>query len=282
MNIEPMYIGIIGGGFVGGATALLACSNVTVLTYDINPERCSPVGTTLKDLLKCDFVFVCVPTPTSEAGTCDTSLVRRVVADCKAVGIDNIVVRSTVPPGTSDELGVAFMPEFLTEANWRTDFKTCPLWIFAPRHEHQRALFTELIGLAADATVIDSSSIQYVKPAEGELIKYTRNNFLAMKIGFFNEIATLSQAIGVDYDVVRRGVGADPRIGVSHTGVPGPDGHRGFGGTCLPKDTSALASFMNSKNVACPIVSAVVERNRTIDRPERDWEADPRAFKRSP
>ena len=77
---------------------------------------------------------------------------------------------------------------------------------------------------------------------------------------------------------MRKGVTADERIGVSHTAVPGYDGHRGFGGTCLPKDTSALLSIMESADMESYIIRAIVERNRIVDRPEHDWEDDPRAF----
>jgi UDPglucose 6-dehydrogenase len=126
--------------------------------------------------------------------------------------------------------------------------------------------------------VISSYETMFVTQEEAEMIKYTRNNFLATKIAFFNEIAAISAAAGADYEKVRAGVTADPRIGASHTAVPGYDGHRGFGGTCLPKDTNALATYGESHGVPCPVIRAVVMRNSTIDRPERDWEADPRAF----
>jgi UDPglucose 6-dehydrogenase len=113
---------------------------------------------------------------------------------------------------------------------------------------------------------------------EAELVKYTRNNFLALKISFFNEIYQLCKATSIDYDAVRAGMEGDARIGMSHTGVPGYDGHFGYGGTCLPKDTNALLQYMTGHGIESHIVKAAVIRNQTVDRPERDWEADPRAF----
>lgn len=275
---KDMKIGIVGGGFVGSATALLECSDIQVIIYDLDPTRCKPAGTVIGDLVACDLVFVCVPTPTHADGSCNTRIVERAIADLKAAGVQNIILRSTVPPGISSRLGVDFMPEFLTEANWRADFYACGLWVFGTRNTEVQNKLTEMISTAAAAGVIQSSETLFVRQEEAELIKYTRNNFLALKISFFNEIASLCSAIGVDYEAVRAGVGADKRIGASHTAVPGPDGHRGFGGTCLPKDTSALESFMKSRGVECPVVSGMVRRNRDIDRPEHDWEADPRAF----
>lgn len=273
-----MKIGIVGGGFVGGATALLKCADIDVITYDLDPARCAPAGTVIGDLVSCDLVFVCVPTPTHADGSCNTRIVEGCIRDLKAAGVKNIVLRSTVPPGTSRRLDVEFMPEFLTEANWRSDFYNCALWVFGVRDGSVRALIEQLMATAQKCGVIKCGETLFVGPEEAELIKYSRNNFLALKISFFNEIASLCSAIGVDYDAVRRGVGADPRIGSSHTAVPGPDGHRGFGGTCLPKDTSALEHFMKSRGIPCPVVSGMVHRNRDIDRPEHDWEADPRAF----
>jgi UDPglucose 6-dehydrogenase len=273
-----MRIGIVGGGFVGSATALLECKDIDVVIYDMNPARCKPVGTTLEDLKNRDFVFVCVPTPTYEDGSCNTNIVNACIANLKENEINNIVLRSTVPPGTADALDVMFMPEFLTEANWRNDFYNCHTWVFGGHRTKELNGFQELLRLASQNNRIASTNVQLITPKEAELVKYTRNNFLALKISFFNEIHSLCTAIGVDYGNVISGVTCDPRIGKSHTAVPGPDGHAGFGGTCLPKDTSALGAFMKSKSVPSPIIDAMVYRNKHLDRPERDWESDPRAF----
>lgn len=275
-----MKIGIVGGGFVGSATRLLACDAIESITYDIDPSRCHPAGTTLADLKSCDFVFVCVPTPTYPTGQCNTRIVEKCIESLKAADIHNIILRSTVPPGTSDRLGVLFMPEFLTEKNWTQDFRTCSTWIFGVPHSDKttRDQLKTLISLAHSCGAIENDTTLFVEPKEAELIKYTRNNFLAMKIGFSNEIYRLCQAIGANYETVQEGFASDPRIGLSHTGVPGYDGRFGFGGTCLPKDTAALSFFMHQVGTPSPIIDAVVYRNKELDRPERDWEADPRAF----
>lgn len=271
-------VGIVGGGFVGSATALLECNDIEVITYDINPERCKPSGITLEDLKRCDFVFVCVPTPTYESGECNLSIVESCIDNLKKHDINNIVLRSTVPPGTSKRLGVNFMPEFLTEANWKNDFYNCAQWVFGLENLENKEKFVCLIETAKQNGSIKTSNCLFVSQSEAELIKYTRNNFLALKISFFNEIYSLCKQIGADYNNIKDGVCADGRIGASHTSVPGPDGHYGFGGTCLPKDTSALGSFMKQNNIPSPIIDAMVYRNKCIDRTERDWEYDPRAF----
>jgi UDPglucose 6-dehydrogenase len=273
-----MKIGIVGGGFVGSATALLKCETVETITYDLSPERCDPPGTTLADLVACNIVFVCVPTPSFATGECNTTIVDRAISDLKRAGVQNIVLRSTVPPGTSDRLDVHFMPEFLTEANWRQDFFNCAVWIFGTKDVGIQCTLTSLIEKAHACGKIASNRVMFVPSVEAELIKYVRNNFLATKIAFFNEMCEISKALGADYESIRTAVCLDPRIGSSHTNVPGYDGHCGFGGTCLPKDTNALVHFAEKAGVNSYIVRAVVQRNSIRDRPERDWESDTRAF----
>ena len=277
-NQQTMHIGVVGGGFVGSATALLACADIQMTVYDLDPARCSPPGTNKEDLLKCDLVFVCVPTPTYEDGTCNTTIVERCVRSLQEIGIYNIILRSTVPPGTSEALNVSFMPEFLTEVNWSQDFVNCKQWIFGPRTVGEAGIFCELFRIAKKNGAVLHNTVTIMGRREAELVKYTRNNFLALKISFFNEIYQLCKTTGIDYDAVRAGMEGDARIGMSHTAVPGYDGHYGFGGTCLPKDTNALLQYMTGHGIESHIVKAAVTRNQTVDRPERDWEADPRAF----
>jgi UDPglucose 6-dehydrogenase len=275
-----MHIGIVGGGFVGSATALLKCKDINVTTYDLDPSRCNPPGTLITDLKSCDFVFVCVPTPSYEDGKCNTTIVQKCIASLRHHNIQNIVLRSIVPPGMSESLGVSFMPEFLTEANWKNDFFNCKQWVLGAKSEEDKIVFRHLILLAKNNNVISNDTILFTGRNEAELIKYTRNNFLALKISFFNEINALCKAKGIDYESVREGIAGDPRIGISHTGVPGYDGHYGFGGTCLPKDTNSLLTYMTESKVESYIVKAMVNRNSIVDRPEKDWQNDPRAFVR--
>ena len=121
-----MKIGIVGNGYVGNATSLLQeFEGIECFAYDIEPARCNPRGLKLKDLSKCDLIFVCVPTPMLIDGSCSTDSVERAIESLEdaSVDLDKIVIRSTVPVGTCSELGVSFMPEFLTEANWQEDFR---------------------------------------------------------------------------------------------------------------------------------------------------------------
>lgn len=302
-----LQIGIVGNGFVGCATQLLGCANVSVLVYDVDAHRCVPRDTTMSDLAKkCDIVFVCVPTPMDTDGSCYTRIVRNVVHELVEQTDPRkttVVVRSTVPPGTCRELGVAFMPEFLTEKNWRRDFKQTPQWIVGAddpgaSYGHEAVVMKRtfignmqrLLTFAMQAGNIDSDRMVVVGTKEAEMCKYTRNCFLATKIAYFNEIHHLCQLTNVDFEVVRGLSAIDSRIGESHTQAPGPDGKLGFGGTCLPKDINAMVRYMLSVNkritktdnpdshaynhYPCKILGAVNDRNQTIDRPLMDWSHD--------
>ena len=80
-----MKIGIIGNGFVGKATRQLKCSEIEIISYDINPELCDPVGSTLVDLLQCEIIFVSVPTPMNKDGSCYLDIVNSVLDDLKKI-----------------------------------------------------------------------------------------------------------------------------------------------------------------------------------------------------
>jgi len=126
-----MKIGIIGNGFVGNATRQLLCNDINILSYDITPHLCDPVGTTMNDLVNCEFIFVTVPTPMKENGECYIDIVKTVVNELKSLNYQHfIVLRSTVPVGTSDNLDIYFMPEFLTETNYINDFINNKDWVF--------------------------------------------------------------------------------------------------------------------------------------------------------
>ena len=271
-----MKIGIIGNGFVGKATKCLKYPGLEMLCYDINPELCEPKGLQLSDLVCCEVVFISVPTPMNSDGSVCLSIVRSVVKNLRKENYVNaIVVRSTVPPGTCDELKVYFMPEFLTEKNYIQDFIDNPCWIFGyPQHEVNGKVKTILSALLKGAQShgkIKSSMVRWMPNQEAELVKYFRNTFLALKVAFCNEIYSYCEAKQINYNNVQEVATMDPRIGPSHAKVPGPDGKRGYGGTCFPKDTHGLSSAMQQEGVSSLLLQASIQRNETIDRPEKDW-----------
>jgi nucleotide sugar dehydrogenase len=276
-----MKIGIIGNGFVGKATNILKCDNVELVVYDINPEICVPKGTTLNDICQCDIIFISVPTPMNKDGSCYIGIVENVVKDIsEIVNLDEklVVIRSTIPPGTSDRLNCYFMPEFLTEKNYEYDFINCKNWIFGIKGTTQDTLFRykimELINYSYNEECIKYRNVSFVKNSEAEMIKMFRNNFLALKVSFCNEIEELCRKLNITYENVRLLAVLDDRIGKSHSDVPGHDGHRGYGGTCFPKDSNSLYNIMKDANMESYIIKNMILRNENVDRVEKDWSED--------
>lgn len=262
-----LTLGIIGGGYVGTATSLLKGNSIKVYIYDIDPTKQIPPGTTLRDVIDCDLIFICVPTPSSADGSCNVSIVESVVKELRLLNprLDNIIIRSTVPPGTSRRLQTHFMPEFLTEHNWKNDFVNSKPWIIGLNEEMNsnriKDVITILIETAQQNGSIKNKDLVFVSPEEAECAKYVRNSFLATKIAFFNEVQEYCHKYGLDYKTIRQLVILDQRIGESHTRVPGFDNQYGFGGTCLPKDLSAFIVEIEKLGLNSIVMKAIQSRN---------------------
>ena len=100
--------------------------------------------------------------------------------------------------------------------------------------------------------------------AEASMVKYTTNCWLSTKVSFFNQLYDLCQANGTNYNLIRQILTHDKRIGDSHMLVPGPDGSRGFGGACFPKDTSAFSQYAKDLNKPLTVLESAVEYNKTV------------------
>ena len=258
---------------------------IQLYIYDIRPEACYPLGITLEDLdLECDLLFFCLPTPLDHDGTCYTKILEDTIARCSN---PYKIIRSTVPVGFSAKHGCYFMPEFLTEARWENDFRSTKEWIVGipttgsstaegtdTQHDEFKRRISKLIKRSNKNGSIDSSSVIFCETNEAEMVKLMKNCFLSAKVGLMNEFYDFSRATNVDYNAVVELVKKDARMGTSHFQVPGPDGRRGFGGTCFPKDTHSLYCQMTGHGVTPHIFPAILSRNDTHDRPEREWSND--------
>jgi len=276
-----MIIGVIGNGFVGKATYQLKCKDIDIKVYDINPELCIPKGLKLNEMNDCEIIFVSVPTPMRKDGSCHLDIVQNVLSDIKNIQYNGFVVlRSTVPVGTSDDLNCYFMPEFLTEKNFINDFINNKDWIFgllgldSERDMQFKNKITELFRLAHMNDCIKYNSLHFLTNKEAEMVKMFRNCFLATKVSFCNEIYEYCEKKSINYENVRKIAANDERIMHSHTVVPGHDGRKGFGGTCFPKDTSSLKHEMDKIGMKPYIMEAIITRNELVDRPEKDWKND--------
>ena len=268
--------GIIGYGFVGRAMRQFECELNNVLIYDINPELCSPKNISIEHINSvCDIIFICVPTPMNKDGSCHLNIVENVISQLNK---NKVIIKSTVPVGTSKRLECSFSPEFLTEKNFMEDIKNCNNWIFGINESNEshvlKSNITSLINNAYNCNKILNNEITYLNTNEAELIKYFRNAFLATKVSFCNEISEFCKYKNIDYEIIRKYGASDDRINLHHTLVPGHDGLTGFGGTCLPKDCNSLYHQMLNVNMKSYIIKNVLARNDEVDRKDADWKND--------
>jgi len=203
-----------------------------------------------------DGVIVCVSTPKADDGTCDTAHVEAVFN--KYGDKVKYLVKSAVDPvwltDYEERYCLTYSPEFLRGSHVHADATSeflnqtfaiyggsdCRWWdeIFRP-------------------VLLDLKDVRYVTLEQAAFSKYVENCFLATKVTFFNEMFRLYQSLGFEgFDQMVDAITLDPRIGRSHTQVPGPDGLFGYGGHCLPKDISAMASLGET-----PLLDAVISTN---------------------
>jgi UDPglucose 6-dehydrogenase len=213
------------------------------------------------------FIFNCVGTPPQDDGSCDLSQVREVARQIgEAITEYKIIVnKSTVPVGTADEVhriiheqterrglnlefDVVSNPEFLKEGDAVSDFMKPDRIIVGTDNVRTARLLETLY--APFARSRDKMIVMDVRSAE--MTKYAANCMLATKISFINEIANICERVGANVGAVRRGIGADHRIG-HHFIYPG----MGYGGSCFPKDIQALITKARSCGYEPELIAAV-------------------------
>ena len=218
-------------------------------------------------------VFIAVGTPPLPDGRADLSFVRQ-VADTIGENLNGykvVVTKSTVPVGTGQmverivsersgggqEFAVVSNPEFLREGSALEDFYHPDRVVIGARDPRAVAVMMEIYA------PLDAAGVPFVvaNVESSEMIKYASNGFLATKISFINEVAELCEAVGADVEVVARGMGLDQRIGPKFL-HPGP----GFGGSCFPKDSRAVAQIAGEHGMRFEIIDAVLSANERIRR----------------
>ena len=235
---------------------------------NVKAERLSfstDVGKTIRDS---EVIFISVSTPQSENGEADISAVKAVA---KIIGKNLnerkvICTKSTVPIGTGKivseiinenkstetEFEYVSNPEFLREGSAVKDF----LWPDRVVIGAESEWAFEIMEDVYRSLYINETPIVHTTVETAELIKYASNAFLSLKISYINEISALCEKVGADVHVVAKAMGSDGRISPKFL-HPGP----GFGGSCFPKDTSALVSMAQNKNVPMRTIQAAIETN---------------------
>ena len=271
-------IGIVGRGFVGSAvefgfSAQTNCDAI-VKVYDKDPLK--TIHTLKETVNKSDFIFLSVPTPSNIDGSMHLGILESALQDIQSVNKrkDNIVlIRSTVLPGTTTKLAkkfkklnIVFNPEFLTERSAKFDFINQSRFILGGRKRHTARVVELFKWRFGDSVPAIETNYE-----TAEMIKYMNNCYFATKVSFMNEMKLIADKSKVDWDLAVEGFIRDGRIGHSHLAVPGPDGKKGFGGSCFPKDVQAIINYGNKLGINMTTLKGVWETNLNV-RPEKDWE----------
>lgn len=290
-----MNIAVIGTGYVGLVSGVcFAETGVNVICVDNNAEKVEKLNngevpifeplldTYLKrnfhegriqftlDLKQAvdnsDIIFLALPTPESEDGSADLSYVLKMAETLSGIiqSYKVVVNKSTVPVGTAAmtqkifddkckvKVDVVSNPEFLREGFAVEDFLKPDRIVIGSSSEKATELITKLY----KPFVRQGNPIFVMDEKSAELTKYAANSFLALKISFMNEMASLAEKVGADIDSIRRGIGTDNRIGGAflYAGL-------GYGGSCFPKDVKALQHISHSNSFDFKILNAVIDVN---------------------
>jgi UDPglucose 6-dehydrogenase len=252
--VSKPKVGVVGGGVVGTAMQKL-CGPETVVYDPYKPE----LAGNREHIDACDVVFICVPTPMNDDGSCNTAIVEEVVS---WVAAPLLILRSTVSPGTTDRLcakygkQIVFQPEYLGETTAH---------VFGNMAERDFIVLggtTEAVSKAADfyKNYYNAYARFYFCDAvTAEVAKYMENAFYAVKVTFVNEFYDIAAAHGVDFNVLREIWLADPRISRDHTFVY-PQA-RGFSGKCLPKDCNAIVHAARQRGYEPKLLAAALKIN---------------------
>ena len=238
----------------------------TLFTRNINEKRLEFTTDLASAIAEAKIIFLALPTPPGGDGSADLSYVLGAAKDIAKIITDYkvIVTKSTVPVGTADKVtavikantdidcAVVSNPEFLREGVAVEDFMKPDRVVVGTMDERARKLMGELYS----PYVRQGNPIIFMDERSSELTKYAANSFLATKISFMNEVANLCEVVGADVDQVRRGIGADNRIGKRFlfSGI-------GYGGSCFPKDVQALAKSAEESHYDFKILNAVMDVN---------------------
>lgn len=290
-----MKVAVVGTGYVGlvSGTCFAEAGN-TVLCVDNNPEklamlragqvpiyepgletlferntkegRLSFTDSLAEAVEFAEIIFLALPTPPTEDGSADLKYVLGVANEIGTLLKDYRVVvnKSTVPVGTAAkvraaiaaqtdvEFDVVSNPEFLREGFAVQDFMKPERIVVGTRSPRA----TEVMKRLYKPFVMSGNPVIFMDEPSAEVTKYAANSFLAAKISFMNEIANLCERVGADVDMVRQGMGTDSRIGKRFL-FPGV----GYGGSCFPKDVSALFKTSQEYDYSFDILDSVMKVN---------------------
>jgi UDPglucose 6-dehydrogenase len=280
-----MRVGVVGLGFVGLSNLLLLSQRCEVIGFDVDKNKLDSLlngHSPLNEELFSDFInryknnitygfnyltevprlnYLIIATPTnfdSELNYFDTSSIEQIVQDAIDTNPEIfIVIKSTIPLGFVTKLqakhrseSIVYSPEFLREGRSLVD-NLEPSRIIVGGTCEKAVAFGNLL---RDCTSTDNVSLMFMSSSEAECVKLFSNNYLAMRVAFFNELDSYCMENNLSTKNVISGVSLDPRIGVGYNNPS-----FGYGGYCLPKDTKQLSE--NVKAINSQLIPAIVSSN---------------------
>lgn len=242
-----LKIVIVGYGFVGKSVhkSFEHNADTTIIDPKYSTAQIHELG------IATDIVFVCLPAPTLPNGSVDSTLIYNVFSQLCAIKFSGIVVlKSTLPPAVVDnlqqfKLNYVYSPEFLREKSWEDDAINPGRIVLAGEYRYCKQVKE---WYRNHSHIPRNTQFMLADYKEAALLKYAANTFLATKVVFMNQLQQLYIDIygasqPESWKEFTELLSADMRIGNSHMDVPGTDGKYGYGGSCFPKDVSAMIGF---------------------------------------
>ncbi|EDO9234170.1 nucleotide sugar dehydrogenase [Campylobacter coli] len=279
-----MKICVVGAGYVGLANALVLCKNNNVVILDVDANKIKQINrkqSPIKDkmieeyltndnkiyatldkkkcLENCDYIIIATPTNYDEnTQYFDTKSIESVMFDIVKFNKDAIVIiKSTIPIGYTKYLkmtfavkDIIFCPEFLREGNALYDNLYPSRIIIGSKGENAH----NVAKIFSSSVLKENTPVLFMDSSEAESVKLFSNTYLAMRVGFFNELDTFAKSNKLNTEDIISGVCADPRIGNYYNNPS-----FGYGGYCLPKDSKQLLS--NFKDIPNALIQAIVQTN---------------------
>jgi UDPglucose 6-dehydrogenase len=251
-----MNIGIIGLGAVGSANKHgFEHIGHNVVVHD------TKLDTKISDVIDTEIVFLCVPTPQADDGSCDTSIIENVIEELDSINYKGIIaIRSTVVPGFTQRmieiyksLTICFVPEFLRERCAADDFIKNHKLLAVGTHDIW--VYRKVVRCHADLP----ENVEHLTPNEAEVLKYFNNVYAALRVTFANNMFEICEKLDCDYTTIKNayiktGKATDMYLDVNSN-------LRGYGGMCLPKDTIAIASLMKKLDIDLSLIQSIHDDN---------------------
>ena len=256
-----MKLGIVGLGAVGSANKEgFEYLGHEVIGHDIRLE------TKITDVLETEIVFLCVPTPQADDGSCDTSIIESVIQELNLHNYKGIIaIRSTVVPGFTQRmiekyknLTICFVPEFLRERCAADDFIHNHKLLAIGTHDIW--VYRKLVKAHGELP----EHTEHLTPSEAEVLKYYNNVYAALRVTFANVMYEICDKLDCDYTTIKNayiktGKATDMYLDVN-------PGLRGYGGMCLPKDTQAIAALLQHLDLDFGLIQSIHNDNNKFKR----------------